>query len=54
VSRCLSKGKLKKEEGGVEKRASGGVRTYRDLVAWQKAMDLAEQVYRATKGFPAE
>jgi len=38
----------------MEKQASGGVRTYRDLVAWQKAMEMAEQVYRATKGFPDE
>jgi len=29
------------------------VRTYRDLVVWQKSMDLAEKVYRATSGFPA-
>ena len=27
---------------------------YRDLVAWQKAMDLAEAVYRATAQFPRE
>jgi four helix bundle protein len=30
------------------------VRRYTDLVAWQKAMDLVEQVYRLTKGFPKE
>jgi four helix bundle protein len=29
-----------------------GVSNYRDLVAWQKAMDLAEQTYRATESFP--
>jgi four helix bundle protein len=28
--------------------------TYRDLVAWQKAMELVVQVYRATQAFPAE
>lgn len=28
------------------------VRSYRDLVAWQKAMDLATAVYRATESFP--
>ena len=27
---------------------------YRDLIAWQKAMDLVEQVYRATGAFPGE
>ena len=27
---------------------------YRDLVAWQKAMDLVEQVYVATADFPRE
>jgi four helix bundle protein len=31
---------------------SAGVRNYRDLVAWQAAMDLAEQTYRATEAFP--
>ncbi len=29
-----------------------GVRTYRDLVAWQLGMDLAQLVYRITAGFP--
>jgi four helix bundle protein len=27
---------------------------YRDLVAWQKAMDLVERIYVATAGFPKE
>jgi len=29
-------------------------RNYRDLIAWQKAMDFVEMVYHATKGFPKE
>ena len=29
------------------------VRSYRDLIAWQKAMDLAAAVYRITETFPA-
>ncbi len=29
-------------------------KNYRDLIAWQKAMDLIEQVYRATASFPKE
>ncbi|MGE5610409.1 MAG: four helix bundle protein [Bacillota bacterium] len=29
-------------------------RDYRDLVVWQKAMDLVEAVYRATRSFPKE
>ena len=28
--------------------------TYRELIAWQKAMSLAERVYRVTSGFPAD
>src|SRR5512146_1892940 len=28
------------------------VRSYRELVAWQKAMDLTAEVYRITKSFP--
>ena len=27
---------------------------YRDLVAWQKSMTLAEAMYRATAGYPIE
>jgi hypothetical protein len=27
------------------------IRTYRDLVVWQKAMHMAEAVYRATEAF---
>src|SRR4051794_19918047 len=29
-------------------------KNYRDLIAWQKAMDLVEQVYHATRHFPKE
>ena len=31
-----------------------GVKTFRDLVAWQKAMALARLVYRATRSMPSE
>ena len=31
-----------------------GVRSYRDLIVWQKAMDLVEEVYGITKFFPRE
>ena len=31
---------------------SSKIETYRDLIAWQKAMDLVEVVYEATDGFP--
>ncbi|KPJ75170.1 MAG: hypothetical protein AMS14_04125 [Planctomycetes bacterium DG_20] len=30
----------------------GNIKTYRDLVAWQKAISLAEIVYGATRDFP--
>ena len=30
------------------------VRDYRKLIAWQKAMDLVESLYRATRCFPRE
>ncbi|MGA7462883.1 MAG: four helix bundle protein [Candidatus Korobacteraceae bacterium] len=29
-------------------------KSYRDLVAWQKAMDLVALIYRATASFPRE
>lgn len=31
-----------------------GVRNYRDLIAWQKAMDLVDLIYQTTKGFPKD
>src|SRR2546423_8251260 len=27
---------------------------YKDLVVWQRAMDLVKSIYRVTKGFPRE
>ena len=33
---------------------SVAVRDYRELVAWQKAVDLVEAVYHATRGFPKD
>ena len=30
------------------------VRSHRDLVVWQKAMDMAVEVYRATRHFPRD
>lgn len=30
------------------------VRTYRELIAWQRAMDFVAEVYRVTRGFPKE
>jgi four helix bundle protein len=37
-------------------RGDGGdaIRSYRDLVAWQKAFELARLVYETTAGFPAD
>ena len=30
------------------------IKNYQDLIAWQKAMDLAETTYRLTRDFPRE
>jgi four helix bundle protein len=30
------------------------IRDYRDLVVWQEAMDIAEQIYSLTRTFPRE
>ena len=30
------------------------VKSYKDLIVWQKAMDLVQLVYQATKTFPKE
>lgn len=31
-----------------------GIRDYRELIVWQKAMDLVVEVYRLTRSFPRE
>ena len=38
----------------LETKASRRVRSYRDLVVWQKAMELCSLTYRATARFPGE
>jgi four helix bundle protein len=30
------------------------IKTYQELYAWQKGMDLAEETYRLTRDFPSE
>jgi four helix bundle protein len=30
------------------------IRSFRDLVAWQKAMDLCQEVYHLTQSYPAD
>ena len=30
------------------------LKSYQDLIAWQKAMDLVEDVYKASRDFPRE
>jgi four helix bundle protein len=30
------------------------LKSYRDLIAWQKAMDLVEDVYKSSRNFPRE
>ncbi|MBI2678871.1 MAG: four helix bundle protein [Candidatus Koribacter versatilis] len=32
--------------------APGKIKSYEDLIAWQKAMDFAEEIYKVTKSFP--
>ncbi len=32
----------------------GKISSFKDLIVWQKAMDLAVEVYQLTKGFPKE
>src|ERR1051325_9845231 len=34
--------------------AMGRLDSFRDLIVWQKAMDLAEHCYRSSKRFPRE
>jgi four helix bundle protein len=30
------------------------IRSYRDLIVWQKAMELVAEIYRLTRAFPAD
>ena len=30
------------------------VKNYQELIVWQKAMDLVEEVYKSSKSFPCE
>lgn len=42
---------------GEQRAAKDGkvrARSYKDLLVWQKGMDLAKQVYRVTRAFPNE
>ncbi|MBK9191382.1 MAG: four helix bundle protein [Crocinitomicaceae bacterium] len=39
------------EEGTVE---YGKINSYRDLIVWQKAMDLVVHVYEVSKDFPSD
>ena len=34
--------------------SSAMIRSYKDLIAWQKSVDLVEAVYVATRGWPKE
>jgi len=38
----------------MAERIKAVVKTFRDLVAWQRAMDLVVAVYDASRGFPKE
>jgi four helix bundle protein len=43
--------------GGRKSEVGGGVmngRSFRDLVAWQRAIDLAEEIYLATNNWPSD
>lgn len=31
-----------------------GIRSYKDLIVWQRSMELAREIYRLTKLFPKE
>jgi four helix bundle protein len=47
---------LREEEKTVGVAANGSAKgpSYRDLIAWQRAVDLVEVVYRVTQGWPKE
>src|SRR5438067_30151 len=42
-----------REEGRGKREEMGKIASHRDLIVWQKAMDMAVQVYKITTNFPA-
>jgi four helix bundle protein len=48
--KAMDKGKAAGEKRDIPR----SIRTYRDLVVWQKAMGMVTQIYRASQGFPPE
>ena len=44
----------KKPEWPVARKKLMQINTYKDLIVWQKAMDLAETVHRLSQSFPKE
>ena len=41
-------------EGKRQKAEVMEIKSYRDLIVWQKAIELVTDVYELTKGFPKE
>lgn len=50
----MAEGRGQKAEMEKLNGARVAARNYRDLIVWQKSMDLVEIVYQLTKGFPRE
>ncbi|HEU5412049.1 MAG TPA: four helix bundle protein [Candidatus Acidoferrales bacterium] len=42
------------DNGGAAVRKKQAIRNYRDLLVWQKAMSLVEEVYQLTSRFPSD
>ncbi len=40
--------------GDGQEESGGPIESYQDLEVWQRGMDLAQQVYGLTAGFPRE
>lgn len=40
------------EKPDVNSRKNDLIRTYRDLIIWQKPMNFVTEIYRKTRGFP--
>src|SRR5712691_5534753 len=45
---------MKPEGQTAKRRHSMKVKNYQELIVWQKAMDLVEDVYKASRDFPRE
>ena len=49
---CRTEGEKSERNRGCDQAEVSAIRSFRDLLAWRKAMDLADRIYDLTEAFP--